>query len=419
MRRYQYLEKSRPGVDVKDVDPTLLTVLNEIGRRIGQKITIFSGYRTDAYSKSVGGFAGDPHTRHIAVDAKVGGTDFTRYPGVAGLLRSFGVVSGDQPNFYRHQPDPSHVQLRDENPNHYDFTECMALWIRAGGPPGVAPVAAAVALAESGGNPDAHCLNCAGVAEDSRGLWQINVGPNANPQYRSHNLYDPMTNARAAVAIFKGRRRSFSAWSTYTSGKYQQYGPDNQPVSPPPPAKKAKTPPRPPRPTQGGAGGDSAEQIAAIYSPVFDPSFGFNPFDLLDPHKVEGLVTGIWHDIEHAGSATWGVAKAIGHVATAFVHLVVWLTSVRNWLRMVEFLVGIGLLLKALNFLAEGQGGAAAELAQKAGGRVDRVQRAVEPPVMRSERARAANRSAPKKKRKRSKTKTVATAVVTRGRSAK
>src|SRR4051794_32076735 len=91
---------------------------------------------------------------------------------------------------------------------------------RAGGfSPTAAIMATAVALAESGGNPAAHCHNCfPGVTEDSRGLWQINV--DAHPDMAGWNLYDPKTNARAAYSISSGGR-SFGAWSTYTNGAYR------------------------------------------------------------------------------------------------------------------------------------------------------------------------------------------------------
>ena len=83
--------------------------------------------------------------------------------------------------------------------------------------------AVAFALAESSGNPDAHCLNCfPGVREDSRGLWQINV--DAHPQYANANLYDPAVNAAAAWDVSSGGT-TFRPWSTYTSGKYLAYWP--------------------------------------------------------------------------------------------------------------------------------------------------------------------------------------------------
>ena len=64
----------------------------------------------------------------------------------------------------------------------------------------------AIALAESGGNPGAHNPN----GEDSRGLWQINMSPQANgnaPWAQQLDLYDPVDNARAAVGGVPARRR--------------------------------------------------------------------------------------------------------------------------------------------------------------------------------------------------------------------
>jgi hypothetical protein len=67
----------------------------------------------------------------------------------------------------------------------------------------VANVAAAIALAESGGN--AGITNSIGAA----GLWQIYGLPFPG------NPLDPMTNARMAVAKYKGAG-GFTPWTTYT-----------------------------------------------------------------------------------------------------------------------------------------------------------------------------------------------------------
>ncbi len=47
-------------------------------------------------------------------------------------------------------------------------------------------------------------------AEDSRGLWQINVGPGAHPAYAQHNLFDPQINAYFAGIIW--RESGWRAW---------------------------------------------------------------------------------------------------------------------------------------------------------------------------------------------------------------
>ena len=74
----------------------------------------------------------------------------------------------------------------------------------------------AIALAESGGNTNAHNPN----GEDSRGLWQINMDAHAS-WVGSNNLFDPNYNAVAAkrVCDMQGPR----AWSVYSNGMYQQY----------------------------------------------------------------------------------------------------------------------------------------------------------------------------------------------------
>jgi hypothetical protein len=65
-----------------------------------------------------------------------------------------------------------------------------------------------VAMAESTGDPNAHATK----GEDSRGLFQINVGPGANTQYRSANLYDPETNVRTAAELWK--QYGWGIWTT-------------------------------------------------------------------------------------------------------------------------------------------------------------------------------------------------------------
>lgn len=106
------------------------------------------------------------------------------------------------------------------------FQALQDLWKQAGGSAASAPVAAAIALAESGGRPDAHNPK---PPDDSYGLWQINMlgslGPARRRQYglsSNDQLYDPMTNAKAAVAI-SGGGKSFAAWSTFTNGAYRSH----------------------------------------------------------------------------------------------------------------------------------------------------------------------------------------------------
>ncbi len=80
-----------------------------------------------------------------------------------------------------------------------------------------ASVAAAIAMAESGGNTNAHALT---IYEDSWGLWQINL--RAHPGYSAASMQDPVQNARAMYAISSGGT-NWQPWSTYTNGAYRQY----------------------------------------------------------------------------------------------------------------------------------------------------------------------------------------------------
>lgn len=100
------------------------------------------------------------------------------------------------------------------------YSTLESLWTEAGGPSSVAPVAAAIAIAESGGNPAAVGPTWNGDA-GSIGLWQIQTG--AHPQWTVAQLENPQTNAQAAVSIYQAAGNAFTPWSTYTEGTYLKY----------------------------------------------------------------------------------------------------------------------------------------------------------------------------------------------------
>lgn len=106
------------------------------------------------------------------------------------------------------------------------YADLKGLWIKAGGNPDDADIMAAIALAESGGRPDAHNPT---PPDDSYGLWQINMLGGMGPERRAkfglsnnRDLFDPLTNAKAAVAIAAGGKNK-TPWSTFTNGAYQQF----------------------------------------------------------------------------------------------------------------------------------------------------------------------------------------------------
>jgi hypothetical protein len=88
--------------------------------------------------------------------------------------------------------------------------------------------AIAVALAESGGRPDAHNNN-ASTGDDSYGLWQINMRGSMGPARRAQlgiasnaALLDPQTNAKAMWAI-SNHGKNWSPWSTFKTNAYLKY----------------------------------------------------------------------------------------------------------------------------------------------------------------------------------------------------
>lgn len=100
------------------------------------------------------------------------------------------------------------------------YAQLEGLWIRAGGPAGQAPTAAAIALAESGGQPGATNPTDNNGTQTSWGLWQISNGTHSAP---SPKWSVPGVNARLAVAKWRAAGRSFSPWGTFNSGAYKKF----------------------------------------------------------------------------------------------------------------------------------------------------------------------------------------------------
>jgi len=81
--------------------------------------------------------------------------------------------------------------------------------------------AVSIALAESGGDPNAYNPERAANTPQgagSFGLWQIYL--KAHPEYKGQNLFDPQLNAAAAFAVYSSAGNSFRPWSTFGNGAY-------------------------------------------------------------------------------------------------------------------------------------------------------------------------------------------------------
>ena len=95
----------------------------------------------------------------------------------------------------------------------------------AGFSDGDAVIMAAIAKGESGGNSNAKNFK---PPDKSYGLWQINMIDNLGPArmkefglQREDQLFDPVTNAKAAYAIRKSQ--GLSAWTIYKNGAYKNH----------------------------------------------------------------------------------------------------------------------------------------------------------------------------------------------------
>ncbi len=89
----------------------------------------------------------------------------------------------------------------------YSCSGLEQIWEQAGGSPSHAFMAAEIAMAESGGNPNAISPT------DDFGLWQINASNGALA------TLNPFQNARSAV-VMSDDGTNWGPWTTYTSGAY-------------------------------------------------------------------------------------------------------------------------------------------------------------------------------------------------------
>jgi hypothetical protein len=114
------LHPASSSVHLQQVDPSLLGRLYALALELGKPLTLTSGYRSGTGGV---GFAGDPHTHGIAVDAVVDGKPIGDVVPQSTFAR-LGLVSGNQAGFYPgHEgdyarspsdpagADPVHVQL--------------------------------------------------------------------------------------------------------------------------------------------------------------------------------------------------------------------------------------------------------------------------------------------------------------------
>lgn len=107
----------------------------------------------------------------------------------------------------------------------WTYAQIEQLWINNGGPQAMAPIAAAIAMAESGGNDQALNNNPA-TGDYSVGLWQTNyygsLMSGRTQEFGSPQqlLNDANAQAHSAVVI-SSNGTDFRPWTTYTHGTYR------------------------------------------------------------------------------------------------------------------------------------------------------------------------------------------------------
>lgn len=211
------------------------------------------------------------------------------------------------------------------------YAQLEAAWIQGGGDPAMAPLMAAIAEAESGGNANATNPTDNNGRQTSWGLWQISNGDHSTP---AADWNDPVENARLAVGKLKSQ--GLGAWGTYTSGAYRRYLQSGT-------APAGSVPGPAPMSTQGGTGDSST--LAGIEAGLGAGIPGLG-----------ALASGTINPLAAIGSATSGLVNIFRDFDSGFtniMHAVIWLINPMNWVRILAGIVGAACLITGTVFVAK------------------------------------------------------------------
>jgi hypothetical protein len=123
-------------------------------------------------------------------------------------------IAGSQPSGSVNPPGPT-------SGGTMSFSSAVALAKAAGVPLDQLATAVAIAMAESGLNPNATNVNTDGSVD--RGLWQINS--KAHPDISDSSAFNPTSAAQDMMQISNGGT-NWNPWVTYQTGAYLQYLPE-------------------------------------------------------------------------------------------------------------------------------------------------------------------------------------------------
>lgn len=358
-----------PGTNYsRGQEPEIARRLNKLGRALKLHLIGLSGYRTPQHSVDVGGFADDPHTRGQASDT----------PGIENVpeatLRRFGLTRP-----FPGAQEADHIQLfgggrgTTRPPRRGSHFTLADYWKQGGGAPNLAPIMAAIGMAESGGRIDA----IGGPNDDGTydyGWLQIN---SSHGYDKARLLSDPVYTARAGVAI--ERSQGLGAWTTYRTGAFRRYlgtGKDYVP-------KPGIVRPGGEQPTDDGVSAEFAsytEDAGWHWSPL-------SPIPFPTPFKVPGFP-----DLGNPLGLFKDSANAVKDAADFF-KWIAWIFHPKNVLRAVEFLsgltiMGFGLHTMIAVYRNDSQAGAIPR-ARQATGRAAREAASLTPPgrALRARRA--------------------------------
>ena len=234
------------------------------------------------------------------------------------------------------------------------FGQLQTLWIQAGGSNATAPIAAAIALAESSGNPDAINPNDNHGTQSSYGLWQISNGTHSPPIY---NWQNPRVNAALAVAKYKSAG-GWGPWGTYP-----------QPALSILAQHTGQHPSQLPSGVQGGGPGSSAGGSdgttggAGLTALAADTGAGSGALSLnpiADIRTIWDQATRLISGGVPIVSSVEQLAKdfnAIVKLATTIMKDIEWLFVPSHWVRIFAFMFGAPTLIAGVWMLAKaGQG---------------------------------------------------------------
>lgn len=217
----------------------------------------------------------------------------------------------------------------------YTYGQLETLWTQAGGPKAVAPLMAAIALAESGGNPGALNLTDNGGTQTSVGLWQVSSGTHSYPS----GWATPAGNAAEAVAKYKSQ--GLGAWGTYTSGAYRQFYKGSTPASA--------------LPQGGGTQQATLDSAPGWLVPVEAASGPIGILNAIGTELFGTVSSGVGTAQSFEG--IWKSLDTFAKEGEAMLKGIEWLFVPSHWVRIIAFAFGIGFGLPGLHELSKaGQG---------------------------------------------------------------